>query len=57
MVLHGVENAAGFIYRISISFPVELVDSPAAIESYFQRQHAAAVSTNVAASATNQRAN
>jgi len=39
MVLHGVENACGFIYRISISFPLELVDSPAAIEAYFQRLH------------------
>lgn len=57
MVLYGVENAAGFIYRISISFPVELVDSPDAIESYFQRQHAAAISTNAAANTANQRAN
>lgn len=42
MVLHGAESAGGFIYRISISFPVELVDSPGAIEAYFQRQHLAA---------------
>lgn len=42
MVLRGVEHAGGFIYRISISFPLELIDSPAAIETYFQRQHAAA---------------
>jgi hypothetical protein len=57
MILHGVENAAGFIYRISISFPVELVDSPAAIESYFQRQHAAAVSTNATANTADSPAN
>src|SRR5262249_1634115 len=42
MVLHGVENSCGFIYRISIRFPLELIDSPAAIENYFQRQFAEA---------------
>jgi hypothetical protein len=41
IVLYGVENAGGFIYRISIAFPRELVDSPAAIDAYFQQQHAA----------------
>ncbi|HEU4416046.1 MAG TPA: hypothetical protein VFT65_14765 [Candidatus Angelobacter sp.] len=38
MVLHGVEHARGFIYRISIAFPLALIDDPAAIESHFQRQ-------------------
>jgi hypothetical protein len=40
IVLHGVENACGFIYRISISLPLEMVDDAAAIETYFQRQYA-----------------
>ena len=40
IVLHGVENACGFIYRISIAFPLELIDDVAAIDAYFQRQHA-----------------
>jgi hypothetical protein len=40
IVLHGVENACGFIYRISISLPLELIDDAAAIEAYFQRQFA-----------------
>ena len=40
IVLHGVENACGFIYRISVGFPLELIDDASAIETYFQRQHA-----------------
>ena len=40
IVLDGIENACGFIYRINISFPLELIDDPAAIEAYFQRQSA-----------------
>lgn len=40
IVLHGVENTCGFIYRISIGFPLELVDDASAIEAYFQRQYA-----------------
>jgi hypothetical protein len=36
--LHGVENACGFIYRINISLPTEIIDNAAAIEAYFQRQ-------------------
>ena len=40
IVLHGVENACGFIYRISIAFPLELIDDVAAIDAYFRRQHA-----------------
>lgn len=42
ILLHGVENSCGFIYRISISFPLEMVDTPSAIEDYFQRQFAEA---------------
>lgn len=42
MFLHGIENAGGFIYRISISFPLDLIDSPSGIEAYFQRQQEAA---------------
>jgi hypothetical protein len=38
IVLHGVENACGFIYRISIALPLEIVDDAAAIEAYFQHQ-------------------
>ena len=40
IVLHGVENACGFIYRISIGFPSELIDNASAIEAYFQQQYA-----------------
>ena len=40
IVLHGVENACGFIYRISIGFPLELIDDTSAIEAYFQQQYA-----------------
>lgn len=42
MILHGVENSCGFIYRINIRFPMALVDSAEAIEDYFQRQFAEA---------------
>src|SRR5579859_442214 len=38
IVLHGVENACGFIYRINIGLPLEIIDDAAAIEAYFQRQ-------------------
>ena len=38
IVLHGVENACGFIYRINIALPLELIDDAEAIEAYFQRQ-------------------
>jgi hypothetical protein len=38
IVLHGVENACGFIYRISINLPIEIIDNATAIEAYFQRQ-------------------
>ncbi len=62
MVLHGVENSCGFIYRISIAFPVELIDSPDAIEDYFQRQLAevrrgAAISATAEADSSNPPAN
>ena len=40
IVLHGVENACGFVYRINIALPLELIDDAAAIEAYFQRQQA-----------------
>jgi len=40
IVLHGAENACGFIYRISIALPLELIDDAAATEAYFQRQYA-----------------
>ena len=53
IVLHGVQNSSGFIYRISIAFPVELIDSPSAIEDFFQRQFAEArKGTQVPASAS-----
>jgi hypothetical protein len=38
IVLHGVENACGFIYRISISFPLELIDDAVAIDAYFEQK-------------------
>ena len=38
IVLHGVENACGFIYRINIALPLELIDDAKAMEAYFQRQ-------------------
>jgi hypothetical protein len=40
IVLYGVENACGFIYRISIALPLELIDDASAIEAYFQKQYA-----------------
>ena len=40
IVLHGVEHACGFIYRISIGFPLELIDDASAIDAYFQQQYA-----------------
>lgn len=40
IVLHGVENACGFIYRINIALPLDLIDDAAAIEAYFRRQYA-----------------
>jgi hypothetical protein len=38
IVLHGVENACGFVYRINIALPLEIIDNAAAIDAYFQRQ-------------------
>jgi hypothetical protein len=40
IVLHGVENACGFVYRISVAFPLELIDDAATIETYFQSRFA-----------------
>src|SRR5262245_5099066 len=62
MVLHGVENSCGFIYRISIRFPMEFIDSASAIDDYFERQFAearkgAAVSATAEADASNPPAN
>ena len=34
VVLYGVESSHGFNYRISIAFPVDLVDHPAAVDQY-----------------------
>lgn len=42
IVLHGTEVACGFIYRISIAFPEDLVDTPEAIRSYFEKKCAEA---------------
>ena len=38
IVLRGVENACGFIYRINIALPLEIIDNADAIEGYFQHQ-------------------
>jgi hypothetical protein len=57
IVLHGVENACGFIYRINISLPQDIIDDAAALEAYFLRlvaesqadaELAAATTTNAA---------
>jgi hypothetical protein len=40
ILLHGVEHSAGFVYRISISIPLALIDSLAAMDEYFERLHA-----------------
>ncbi len=39
IVLRGVEYACGFIYRISITLPLEIIDNAKAIEAYFHRQY------------------
>ena len=62
IVLHGVENSCGFIYRISIRFPLALIDNPSAIEDYFQRlfseaRKGAAVPATAEADASNPPAN
>jgi hypothetical protein len=36
IALHGIENACGFVYRINIALPLELIDDEAAVEVYFQ---------------------
>lgn len=42
VVLHGTEVAYGFHYKISISFPSELMDQHAAIKSYFEQKYSEA---------------
>jgi hypothetical protein len=49
IVLHGVENACGFIYRISIALPLELIDDASAIEAYFQQQYAESKASDLSA--------
>jgi hypothetical protein len=49
IVLHGVENACGFIYRISIAFPLDLIDAAAAIEAYFQQLYAESKASDLSA--------
>jgi hypothetical protein len=49
IVLHGVENACGFIYRISIAFPLDLIDDAAAIEAYFQQLYAESKASDLSA--------
>ena len=51
IVLHGVENACGFLYRINIALPLELIDDADAIEAYFQRQLAESKAESVLTSA------
>src|SRR6476661_7127705 len=38
IVFCGIENSRGFIYRINIALPLELIDDVSAIEAYFQRR-------------------
>ena len=52
IILHGVENACGFIYRINVVLPLELIDDAKAIEAYFQRQMDAAKAEPELATAT-----
>jgi hypothetical protein len=52
IVLHGVENTCGFIYRISIGFPLELIDDASAIEAYFQQQYAESKASDLSAASS-----
>jgi hypothetical protein len=38
VILHGMEQNAGYTYRISISFPLDLLDQLSAIDAYFEQQ-------------------
>ncbi len=38
VVLHGLEQNAGYMYRISISFPLDLLDELSAIDAHFEQQ-------------------
>jgi hypothetical protein len=49
IVLHGIENACGFIYRISVGFPLELIDDVSAIEAYFRQQYAESKASDLSA--------
>jgi hypothetical protein len=40
IVLHGVENACGFVYRIHIAFPLDVIDDANAVEADFRRRSA-----------------
>ncbi|HLK09368.1 MAG TPA: hypothetical protein VKV30_15540 [Candidatus Angelobacter sp.] len=57
IVLYGVENACGFIYRINISLPLEIIDDAAAIEAHFQRQLTESKAESELATATSGPAN
>ena len=57
IVLHGVENACGFIYRINVTLPVEIIDNAAAIEAYFQRQLAESKAESEVTTATSEPTN
>ena len=49
IILHGVENTCGFIYRISIGFPLALIDDASAVEAYFQQQYAESKTSDLSA--------
>ena len=49
IVLHGAENACGFIYRISIGFPLDLIDDAPAIEAYFQEKYSESKASDLSA--------
>ena len=57
IVLHGVEYACGFVYRISVAFPLDLIDNTAAIESYFQQLSAERSADSELSAATQTRSN
>lgn len=48
IVLHGIEVARGFTYRISIAFPQDLVDTPEAIRKFFEKKCAEATARSQA---------
>lgn len=53
IVLHGTETSCGFVYRISICFPLEVVDQPGAIKRYFDKKFSEAAAQRDAVAVPN----